>query len=48
VRFAEKEPFKDTLARLGLLERFGAENFHHAVGAAVDDYVAAHAVDWTP
>ena len=49
LRFAEmKDPVKDTLARFGLLERFGPESFQPTVGAAVDDYVAAHSIDWTP
>jgi len=49
LRFAEmKDPVKDTLARFGLLERFGPGNFHPTVGAAVDDYLAAHSVDWKP
>ena len=48
LRFAEmKDPVKDTLARFGLLERFGPESFQPTVGAAVDDYVAAHSIDWT-
>jgi len=48
-RFAEmKDPVKDTLKRFGLFDRYGAENFHPTVGAAVDDYVQAHAVGWTP
>ena len=48
-RFAEmKDPVKDTLKRFGLFDRYGAENFHPTVGAAVDDYVQAYAVDWTP
>jgi len=49
LRFAEmKDPVKDTLARFGLLARFGPESFQPTVGAAVDDYVAAHMIDWTP
>jgi high affinity sulfate transporter 1 len=49
LRFAEmKDPVKDTLARFGLLARFGPESFQPTVGAAVDDYVAAHSIAWTP
>ena len=49
LRFAElKDPVKDKLERFELLERFGAGNFHPTVGAAVDAYVADHAVDWKP
>ena len=49
VRFAEmKDPVKDTLKRFGLFDRYGAANFHPTVGAAVDDYLEAHAVDWKP
>jgi high affinity sulfate transporter 1 len=48
-RFAEmKDPVKDTLKRFGLFDRYGASNFHPTVGAAVDDYLEAYAVDWTP
>ena len=47
--FAElKDRVKDKLARFGLLARFGPESFQPTVGAAVDDYVAAHSIDWTP
>jgi MFS superfamily sulfate permease-like transporter len=47
--FAEmKDPVKDKLKRFELLEHFGPEVFHPTVGAAVDDYVADHGVDWTP
>jgi high affinity sulfate transporter 1 len=49
LRFAElKDPVKDTLKRFGLLERLGAANFYPTLGAAVDAYVDAHAVAWTP
>jgi high affinity sulfate transporter 1 len=49
LRFAEmKDPVKDTLRRFELLDRFGAENFHPTVGAAVDAYLGEHAVDWKP
>jgi len=47
--FAEmKDPVKDKLKRFELLEHFGPEVFHPTVGAAVDDYLADHAVDWQP
>jgi MFS superfamily sulfate permease-like transporter len=49
MQFAEmKDPVKDTLKRFGLFDRYGAKNFHPTIGAAVDDYLEAHAVDWTP
>jgi len=47
--FAEmKDPVKDKLKRFGLFERLGPENFHPTVGAAVDDYLVKHKVDWKP
>ena len=49
LRFAEmKDPVKDKLKRFELLDRFGTGNFHATVGAAVDAYLAEHAVDWKP
>jgi high affinity sulfate transporter 1 len=49
LHFAEmKDPVKDKLKRFELLEHFGAEVFHPTVGAAVDDYLADHAVEWRP
>jgi high affinity sulfate transporter 1 len=49
LHFAEmKDPVKDKLRRFGLLERFGSERFHPTVGAAVDAYLAEHAIDWKP
>ena len=49
LHFAEmKDPVKDKLKRFELLERFGSEVFHPTLGAAVDDYLADHAVDWQP
>jgi high affinity sulfate transporter 1 len=49
LHFAEmKDPVKDKLKRFELLERFGSEVFHPTLGAAVDDYLADHAVDWRP
>ena len=36
------------LKRFELLEHFGPDVFHPTVGAAVDDYLADHAVNWTP
>jgi MFS superfamily sulfate permease-like transporter len=45
--FAElKDPVKDKLRRFELFERFGAESFFPTLGAAVDAYVKAHAIDW--
>ena len=49
VRCAEmKDPVKDKLIRFELFERFGAGNFYPTLGAAVDAYLAEHAVDWKP
>jgi high affinity sulfate transporter 1 len=45
--FAElKDPVKDKLRRFGLFERFGEDAFFPTMGAAVDAYLATHAVDW--
>ena len=47
--FAEmKDPVKDKLVRFRLFERLGATNFFPTVGAAVDDYLSDHAVEWKP
>jgi len=49
LHFAElKDPVKDKLKRFELFDRFGAGRFHPTVGAAVDDYLETHSVDWTP
>ncbi|MGH9867408.1 MAG: SulP family inorganic anion transporter [Candidatus Polarisedimenticolia bacterium] len=49
LHFAEmKDPVKDKLKRFELLDRFGTDIFHPTVGAAVDDYLADHRVDWKP
>ena len=49
LHFAEmKDPVKDKFKRFGLLEVFGANIFQPTVGAAVDDYLGDHGVDWTP
>jgi MFS superfamily sulfate permease-like transporter len=49
LRFAEmKDPVKDKLRRFELFERFGEASFAPTVGAAVDDYLRDHAVDWEP
>ncbi len=49
LRFAEmKDPVKDKLLRLEVLEHIGAEVFHPTIGAAVDAYLEEHGVDWTP
>jgi hypothetical protein len=48
-RFAEvKGPVKDKRKRFELVEHFGPEVFHPTAGAAVDDYLADHAVGWKP
>jgi len=49
LRFAEmKDPVKDKLLRLEVLEHIGHEIFQPTVGAAVDAYLEEHGVDWTP
>jgi MFS superfamily sulfate permease-like transporter len=49
LHFAEmKDPVKDKLKRFGLFQHFGRECFHPTVGAAVDSYLAEHAIDWAP
>jgi MFS superfamily sulfate permease-like transporter len=47
--FAEmKDPVKDKLVRFKLFDRLGSANFFPTLGAAVDDYLADHAVEWKP
>jgi MFS superfamily sulfate permease-like transporter len=47
LHFAEmKDPVKDKLKRFELFALFGPDVFHPTVGAAVDAYLAEHAVDW--
>jgi high affinity sulfate transporter 1 len=49
LHFAEmKDPVKDKLKRFELFEKFGPDAFHPTIGAAVDDYLADHAVAWEP
>jgi MFS superfamily sulfate permease-like transporter len=49
LRFAEmKDPVKDKLKRFELFDRFGPGSFHPTVGAAIDAYLADHAVAWQP
>jgi len=49
LRFAEmKDPVKDTLKRLELLDRLGTNIFYPTIGAAIDAYLADFAVDWKP
>ncbi|MBM3111731.1 SulP family inorganic anion transporter [Pseudomonas arcuscaelestis] len=49
LRFAEmKDPVKDKLLRLEVLEHIGTDIFQPTVGAAVDSYLEEHGVDWTP
>jgi high affinity sulfate transporter 1 len=49
LHFAEmKDPVENKMKRFGLFSRFGKNNFHPTVGAAVDDYLADHKVDWKP
>lgn len=49
LQFAEvKDPVKDKLKRFGLFDQIGTEAFYPTIGAAVDAYLAEHAVDWKP
>jgi MFS superfamily sulfate permease-like transporter len=49
LRFAEmKDPVKDKLQRFELLDKLGTDIFYPTVGAAIDAYLAEHAVDWKP
>jgi high affinity sulfate transporter 1 len=45
--FAElKDPVKDKLKRFGLFARIGEQRFFSTISAAVESYLAAHAVEW--
>jgi high affinity sulfate transporter 1 len=47
LRFAEmKDPVKDKLRRFELMGKFGGEGFYPTLGAAVDDYLEDHDVEW--
>ncbi len=49
LHFAEmKDPVKDKLRRFEIFELFGRNIFHPTIGAAVDDYLQGHKVDWQP
>jgi high affinity sulfate transporter 1 len=49
LRFAElKDPVRDKLLRLEVLEQIGSDIFQPTVGAAVDSYLQEHGVEWTP
>ena len=49
LHFAEmKDPVQDKLVQFELLEALGENIQHPTVGAAVDQYLADHAVEWTP
>ena len=49
LHFAEmKDPVKEKLVRFELMGVLGTDNFHPTVGAAVDDYLERHQVDWKP
>ncbi len=49
LHFAEmKDPVKDKLRRFELMDLLGPGAFHPTVGAAVDDYLVDHRVEWTP
>jgi high affinity sulfate transporter 1 len=46
--FAElKDPVKDKLKRFGLFTRIGEHRFFPTISAAVESYLAAHAVEWS-
>ena len=46
--FAElKDPVKDKLKRFGLFTRIGEHRFFPTIGAAVEGYLEAHAVEWS-
>ena len=49
LHFAElKDPVKEKLVRFELMDVLGADIFHPTVGAAVDDYLERHRLDWKP
>jgi len=49
LRFAEvKDPVKDKLKRLEVLEHLDDNAFQPTIGAAVDAYIEEHSVNWTP
>jgi high affinity sulfate transporter 1 len=49
LHFAEmKDPVKDKLRRFEIFDLFGKNIFHPTIGAAVDDYLEDHKVDWKP
>jgi len=43
-----KDPVKDKLKRFEIFTRFGKENFHPTLGAAIDAYLEEHGVNWKP
>jgi high affinity sulfate transporter 1 len=49
LHFAEmKDPVKDKLHRFEIFDLFGKNIFHPTIGAAVDDFLEDHKVDWKP
>ncbi len=49
LHFAEmKDPVKDKLRRFEIFDLFGGNIFHPTIGAAVDDYLEGHKVNWKP
>lgn len=49
LHFAEmKDPVKDKLKRFEIFDLLGKDIFHPTIGAAVDDYLEDHKVDWKP
>jgi uncharacterized protein YnzC (UPF0291/DUF896 family) len=48
LRLAEmKDPVREKLQRLEVLDHIGSDVFHPTIGAAVDAYLEEHGVDWT-
>lgn len=49
LHFAEmKDPVKDKLKRFEIFDELGKDIFHPTIGAAVDDYLTDHNVEWKP
>lgn len=49
LHFAEmKDPVKDKLKRFEIFDALGKDIFHPTIGAAVDDYLDDHKVEWKP
>ena len=49
LHFAEmKDPVKDKLKKFEIFDALGKDIFHPTIGAAVDDYLNDHKIDWKP